>query len=211
MPVTTSPPRRGRTKSEEKRSQIICSAAKLFLEQGFESASMDKIARNAGVSKQTVYSHFGTKEQLFSSAIEAVIDDYELGQSMAQIADPETYLRSFCEHFALLLISEEALGIHKVCVGDAGRSNVGALFWEAGPSKIRQQLERFLHRQVDSGFLVIADINTACTQLMALLHGEQQNCAVMGLPSEHSIEESREKTKHYAQACADLFLKAYRS
>ncbi|MBD2859062.1 TetR/AcrR family transcriptional regulator [Spongiibacter sp. KMU-158] len=203
-------PKRGRSKSEEKRCQIIDSAAKLFLEQGFENVSMDNIARLAGVSKQTVYSHFGTKEQLFSSAIESVVEEYELGPSMNRSSDPEAYLRSFCVHLAQLLVSEEALGVHKVCVADAGRSNVAQLFWEAGPSKIRKQLLDFLQQQSEAGWLDIGDHDTACTQMIALLHGEQHNCAILGLNTTSSNENQKDKIERYAQSCVDVFLRAYR-
>ena len=50
--------KRGRSKSEEKRQLIIQAAGELFVEHGFEKVSMEGIAKFAGVSKQTVYSHF---------------------------------------------------------------------------------------------------------------------------------------------------------
>ena len=59
-----------RSKSEEKRQQILSAASDLFLTRSFEGASMDQVAVAAGVSKQTVYSHFGSKEELFSAIIE---------------------------------------------------------------------------------------------------------------------------------------------
>ena len=58
-----------RTKREEKRKLIIAAATDLFSELGFAQTSMDKIAKKAGVSKQTVYSHFGSKDELFGGAI----------------------------------------------------------------------------------------------------------------------------------------------
>ena len=51
----------GRPKSQEKQQQILTSAACLFLKQGFSNTSMDLIANEADVSKQTVYSHFKNK------------------------------------------------------------------------------------------------------------------------------------------------------
>ena len=63
-----------RTKSEEKRQQIIEASTCLFSELGFAQTSMDKIAKKAGVSKQTVYSHFGSKDELFVNAISSKCD-----------------------------------------------------------------------------------------------------------------------------------------
>ena len=56
-----------RSKNEAKRQQILNSAINLFTEQGYAAASMDLIAKNADASKQTVYSHFCSKDDLFSA------------------------------------------------------------------------------------------------------------------------------------------------
>ena len=60
----------GRPKSDLKRQSILEAAAGLFLEHGFSQTSMDLVANTAGVSKQTVYSHFNNKDALFSAVIE---------------------------------------------------------------------------------------------------------------------------------------------
>ncbi len=59
----------GRPKDLGKRAAILQAAKSLFVEQGYAGVSMDGIAALAGVSKLTVYSHFGDKETLFSEAI----------------------------------------------------------------------------------------------------------------------------------------------
>src|SRR5690606_24545942 len=61
----------GRPKDLGKRAAILDAAKELFIEQGFNGISMDGIAAAAGVSKLTVYSHFGDKETLFTEAIQA--------------------------------------------------------------------------------------------------------------------------------------------
>ena len=63
--MVTAPPR-GRV---DKRRAILDAAAEVFGTQGYERASVDSIAEAAGVSKPTIYSHFGTKEQLFRASI----------------------------------------------------------------------------------------------------------------------------------------------
>ncbi|MEO0358739.1 MAG: TetR/AcrR family transcriptional regulator, partial [Pseudomonadota bacterium] len=58
----TTTPKRGR-----KFDQVLDGALKVFMEHGFEGASVDEIARVAGVSKATLYSYFPDKAQLFSA------------------------------------------------------------------------------------------------------------------------------------------------
>ena len=69
-PADTVPePRRGRVKSDLKRRAILHGAKAVFLAAGFEGANMDEVAARAGVSKMTVYRHFGSKEDLFAGVI----------------------------------------------------------------------------------------------------------------------------------------------
>ncbi|MBP7665126.1 MAG: TetR/AcrR family transcriptional regulator, partial [Shewanella sp.] len=53
------------SRSEQKRQQVLVAAIDLFCRQGFPHTSMDEVAKLAGVSKQTVYSHYGSKDELF--------------------------------------------------------------------------------------------------------------------------------------------------
>src|ERR1700758_4878354 len=57
------------TVSERKRAAIARAALTLFASDGYERTSVDAIAAEAGVSKRTVYSHFGDKESLFLSVV----------------------------------------------------------------------------------------------------------------------------------------------
>ena len=71
MTQTVPAANRGRPKDPAKRAAILEAAKTLFLAGGFSGTSMDAVAKEAGVSKLTVYSHFSDKETLFSAAIEA--------------------------------------------------------------------------------------------------------------------------------------------
>ena len=51
----------------DKHDAIIRAASEMFLAEGFDRTSLDQIAQRAGVSKQTIYSHFADKEALFKA------------------------------------------------------------------------------------------------------------------------------------------------
>ncbi len=199
--------KKGRSKSEEKRGQVIAAASELFLEQGYEKCSMEEIARLAGVSKQTLYSHFGSKEQLFSDAIATTCEQYQVWSQNAENKSPQQFLEAFCVNFALLLVSREAIGVLRVCISEAGRSQVAELFWQAGPANIRRQLRDFLSREHQRGNLQIDDIDTAVSQLIAMLHGEAHTRLILGVDGNVRVRE----LENYAKACAGLFLKAYQA
>ena len=69
----------------------------LFLTEGFERTSMDSIAQAAGVSKQTVYSHFANKDDLFRSCIAAKVAEYDLTVEPTEHQSLEIGLRAFVE------------------------------------------------------------------------------------------------------------------
>ena len=73
--------RPGRPKSEEKAAAIQQAAISLFMADGIDRTSMDSIAAAAGVSKQTVYSHFSSKDDLFRSCVACKLEMYGLDKS----------------------------------------------------------------------------------------------------------------------------------
>ena len=62
--------RLGGDEDSSKRRQILDGASKVFMEFGFDGASMGEIARAAGVSKGTLYVYFDNKEQLFQAIVQ---------------------------------------------------------------------------------------------------------------------------------------------
>ncbi|WP_313161253.1 TetR/AcrR family transcriptional regulator, partial [Stenotrophomonas sp.] len=82
-PTSSAPPPKlpakaagpGRPKDLGKRAAILDAAKALFVEQGYGGVSMDSIASQAGVSKLTVYSHFGDKETLFAEAVKSTCNE----------------------------------------------------------------------------------------------------------------------------------------
>jgi AcrR family transcriptional regulator len=78
-----------------KREQILQGALQVFLRSGFAGTSMDRVATEAGVSKQTIYSHFQDKEGLFKALIQrATVDRFSTITIPEQLdRDPETLLR----------------------------------------------------------------------------------------------------------------------
>lgn len=69
MAAKTSSPVRGRDAGRT-REQIFAAATKIFAKKGFDGARVDKIAAEAGVNKQLLYHHFGSKDGLFTAALE---------------------------------------------------------------------------------------------------------------------------------------------
>ena len=88
--------RHGRVPRAVRRRQLVELGEELFLERGFAKASMDELARRAGVTKPVIYEQFGSKEGLFNACLEGLA--LRLATQIADAAragtDPESRLRA---------------------------------------------------------------------------------------------------------------------
>ena len=145
--------RPGRPKSEEKREAIRKAGAELFLAVGWAGASMDAIAQAAGVSKQTVYSHFRSKEDLFRECVQSKLSLYELDADSGD-GPLEVALLRFSERFAELLTDPEVVRMYRLMIAHAEEfPNLVASFKEAGLDATERAVVRLLDSKLpaDSG------------------------------------------------------------
>ncbi|MEM1263148.1 MAG: TetR/AcrR family transcriptional regulator [Pseudomonadota bacterium] len=142
----TTAKRQGRPKSEEKREAIRQAGSELFLAVGWANASMDAIAQKAGVSKQTVYSHFRSKEDLFRACIRSKLSTYELdGADCGDQLDQA--LQRFGERFFELMNDPDVTRMYRVLIAHAEEfPNLVRNFKEAGPDEAEQELATLLAR-----------------------------------------------------------------
>ncbi|TQV84809.1 TetR/AcrR family transcriptional regulator [Exilibacterium tricleocarpae] len=207
-PAAASLQPRGRSRSEEKRQQIFDTAANLFATNGYTGTSMDQIAEAAGVSKQTVYSHFGDKQGLFIASIrhKCIVNALDADFFQCDLPPREVLLK-LAQNFIELLLSEGAVRVHRVCVGGAEQHpEVSQMFYEAGPQPLVELLTNYLQSQADRGELALDNARHAASQFLSMINGDAPFRAVLGLEQQHSAEE----LDSYNRSCVDMFLRAYR-
>ncbi len=152
-----------------KRRQVMDGARLVFLEQGFDAASMGEIARRAGVSKGTLYVYFKSKEDLFETIFEE--------ESRAQVErifslDPddhnvESVLTTLGHAYVKYLCQPERLSALRTVMSIAGRlSDIGQRFYEAGPATGIARVRIYLDAQVAAGVLRVEDTEIAAAQLL---------------------------------------------
>lgn len=215
-PAPAPPPRTpgpGRPKDPGKRAAILEAAKAMFTRLGFDGASMDQIAAEAGVSKLTVYSHFGDKESLFAAAVQSHCDTglpSDLFEPAGEAQPVRERLLSIAEALFSMISSHEALAGHRMlCSPQLVGSPLAHLFWEAGPQRVQDNIARVLARRMASGELAIGDggeqaLHRAAAQLCALLKGELHAMLVLGC-----CEPEREAIRTHLEAAVDVFLRAY--
>jgi AcrR family transcriptional regulator len=110
------------------REHILWVAKGVFLELGFERASMDEVASRAQTSKRSVYAHFESKEKLFLAVIELV-----RGLFLARIKEPAVYsakpaeaLEAFCARYLEAMLYESSVQMLRISMAETARFPEGA-------------------------------------------------------------------------------------
>ena len=208
-PTTDSAPvePRGRKRSHAKRKLIVDAAEHLFIELGYDAASMDKVAERAGVSKQTVYSHFGNKDALFRQCIQSkCIVSTLSAEFIDENAPTRDSLLELARRVVQLVISQEGVSVMRICVGSAEtHPEIANSFYEAGPDSVMTLIKSLLDLKVASGELKIPNTQFATLQFFAMIKGDPQMRALLGLPPRLSASE----LESYLENCIDLFLHGY--
>ena len=198
---------RGRLNAK-KNERILDAATELFVELGFDAAPMDKIAARAGVSKQTVYSHFGSKEALFSAVVTRVSGqmlavDMEAADSNCSL---EAELNMIGRNFLRLITSDESRAVHRIATSPGDKdSALGKLFYESGPRVVQSVVDELLVRWRDRGALQIDNLERARVHFLSLVNGEYHMRFMFGVMGEADQDEFDE---HIA-AAVRAFIKIY--
>lgn len=196
----------------EKRASILAAAKTLFVNNAFAGTSMDAIAAEAGVSKLTVYSHFGDKDNLFREVIRSRIEDL-LPADIYQY-DPDVDIGVILQKVGLahmcLECEPQNIGTIRTILSDCRQGNprYGKLLWEEGPGRTHTLMERLLQQAVDHHALEISDVGIATVQFFSLIKGDLLLRRLFGC--DQCPQSAAEEIEKMAQAGVDTFLRAYR-
>jgi AcrR family transcriptional regulator len=152
-----------------KRRQIVEGARQIFLARGFDAASMNDIARAAGVSKGTLYVYFADKEHLFAAIVEQECFAHAEGVFDLDSADRdvESALVRFGNAYVTYLCRPEKASALRTVTAIADRMpELGKAFYETGPAVGIARLAAYLRAQSEAGILAVDDAEVAAAQFM---------------------------------------------
>ncbi|WP_417243485.1 TetR/AcrR family transcriptional regulator [Celeribacter sp.] len=155
----------------QKRQQIMAGAKRVFMECGFDAASVNDICHGAGISKSTLYVYFENKEELFEAIIENERDRLFEGVAdvLASESAPADVLHQFGVTIASIICSDSVVRAQRIIIGIAERMPaLGARFYSGGAMRAQTALTGFLDRKVAMGELAIADTSLAAAQFIEL-------------------------------------------
>lgn len=191
-----------------KFAQVLAGARAVFMADGFEGASVDDIAKSAGVSKATLYSYFPDKRLLFMEVANAECN-LMAARAMERIDDSypvHEVLTVTGRHLVDFLLSDFAQQIFRICVAERERfPELGRAFYASGPEMGRDRLADYLTCAVARGELAIDDIPMAAEQFSELCKVKLWTRAVFGIQTEFSEEEKNDLVRN----AVDMFLARY--
>jgi TetR/AcrR family transcriptional regulator, mexJK operon transcriptional repressor len=172
-----------REDAERRHRDLIATATRIFLQKGWEAASIDEIARESGVAKRFIYARYADKAALFVGAFERFIVEKigALRQADALPDDVEDGLIQFGRTMLDVALSEEAIAFHRLFIAEG----------KAFPSLVKLFAER--HRKggalgaivdvlgtyVESGQLAAGDLEMRAEQFFILVVGIPQRLALL--------------------------------
>jgi TetR/AcrR family transcriptional regulator, mexJK operon transcriptional repressor len=193
-----------------KREKIVRSAARLFLEKGYDNVSINDIIDVVGGSKGTIYSNFGSKEKLFEAVVEQMCSDVTIQIDTRIVGTLDEQLTRIARSFVSNVLSPDILYFHRL-MASIGRTfpKAGRLFYQTGPQTVYQIIGDWVAYQQGKGN-IRDDISPR--RLAVLFHdmliGDQQVSWLTSASSEKQrasrIEETvRMAVSVFLQGCAN--------
>lgn len=193
-------------RSRRIHAAILDAAGQVFLRDGYVGASMDEVAKIASASKQTVYKHFGSKEQLFVELVTSMTmtTGDPLGHETTEAsADVAGALTSLAEAMLDAVLEPRILRLRRLVIGEANRfPELGRALFQHGPERAITGVERRLRLWVDRGALPPHDEKLAAQHYNWLVMGAPLNAAM--LLGDEAIPSPTERRAHAASSVAAL-------
>lgn len=194
------------------RQKILAAAEDVFLSAGFLGASMDQVAEKAGVSKQTIYAHFRSKQALFVDVVATMAG----GAAQALEAPPGAlsddrpvgvFLHEAASEQLAVVLTPRLMQLRRMVIGEVERfPDLGRTLYENGPQKAIDRLARAFARYTENGQLYAPDPVEAAQFFNWMVMGGPTSAAMLlgeaGLPD----EQARQR---HVQESVRIFLSAY--
>lgn len=166
-------PVRRTERGEQRRQALIEAARDVFLEQGYERASIEEVMRRVGGgSKASLYSYFGSKEGLFWEVLNLQCDRFMQDLRVPTEADDqvEETLTAVARRFLKQISEPVSRDLFRIMIAEAPRfPELAERFYERGASSVRRMLGQYLELQCEAGRLHCEDVEMAAIHFFELL------------------------------------------
>ncbi|MBW8813793.1 MAG: TetR/AcrR family transcriptional regulator [Caulobacterales bacterium] len=189
-----------------KNEAILDSAVEVMAERGL-GASLDEVARRAGVSRQTIYNHYGSKTELARAIAERRLHDVR--EVLEAPGARENVAETLTSYAGLLLdsvLNARGVMLYRMAIAAvASLPEVALAIYEAGPRASRQRLADYLAAEAAAGRLALDDPQEAAGFFAGMVLGRFQTPALLGAP----LELTDAAVDRVAREATARFLRAY--
>lgn len=189
------------------KTEAILDAAVEVIGQRGLGAPMEAIAKRAGVSKQTVYNHYGSKAELMRALMQRRVESITAPlRDPGAVDNPTETLEAYALSLLETVITNKSYSMMRVIMLGAGEMpDVAQEVYEAGPASARRQLAAFLKAETELGRMKVEDFDQAAEIFSGMVMGHSQMRSLLRLPSDKTPEEYR----RLAREAAERFMRAY--
>ncbi|WP_454761967.1 TetR/AcrR family transcriptional regulator C-terminal domain-containing protein [Caulobacter segnis] len=189
-----------------KTEAILDAAVEVIGERGL-SAPMEEIARRAGVSKQTVYNHYGSKAELMRALMNRRVEAITASlREPGAIENPTEALEAYARSVLETVITSKSYSMMRVIMlGSGEMPDVAKEVFEAGPLSARRQLAEFLKTETELGRMKVENFDQAAEFFSGMVMGHSQLRSLLRLPSDKTPDEYG----RLAREAAVRFMRAY--
>ena len=189
------------------KTEAILDAAVEVIGQRGLGAPMEAIAKRAGVSKQTVYNHYGSKADLMRALMHRRVESITAPlRDPGAVDNPTEALEAYALSLLETLITNKSYSMMRVVMLGAGEMpDVAQEVYEAGPLSARRQLAAFLKVETELGRIKVEDFDQAAEFFSGMVMGQGQMRSLLRLPSDKTADEYR----RLAREAAERFMRAY--
>jgi TetR/AcrR family transcriptional repressor of mexJK operon len=189
-----------------KNEAILDAALEVMSEHGF-GAPLDKIARRAGVSKQTIYNHYGSKADMARAMAER--RSHEVRQVLdapGALDKPQETLEGFARLLLSSVLNTRGMALYRMAMlAVTTMPEVAQAIYEAGPRASRQRLAEFLRFENAAGRLSCPDPLEAAEFFAGMVLGRYQTPSLLGA----KVDLTEAAIERIATEATARFLKAY--
>jgi TetR/AcrR family transcriptional repressor of mexJK operon len=189
-----------------KSEAILEAAVDVWAERGLQ-APVDEIARRAGVSKQTIYNHYGSKAELVRVLARRRVREITAAlEAPEAMEDPHTALAGYARVLLDVLLQPKGLSLFRMCMlGADMMPDISRAMYEAGPRSSRRRLAQFLEAETRAGRLACPDPMEAAEFFGGMVVSTRQTALMLGVPQALTVADM----DRIAREAASRFLRAY--
>jgi TetR/AcrR family transcriptional regulator, mexJK operon transcriptional repressor len=195
-----------------KRQAIIDAAHRGFIANGFTNTSVDAIAAEADVSKQTIYNNFGDKERLFGAVIEHAQSDADsvfegmFGGALEDSDRRETGFRELGRRLTRAALKDDVAALRRLIITEWSRHPQLLRDWARKRPQLDKGLRALIDAQVKQGALDVPDVARAAEEFMLVTTVNALSRSLYGQRKLSGAEINR-----IVDDGVELWLRAYRA